>query len=104
MAKDNEPDLSLEEIQYAQAVFAGRIEGKKACEYCGGIHLRACRRVKMFEYNRDQTLRRVVFWQDGSWDDSEIIWPEEVFDEEDADGGYAGRADDHAESGISDSA
>lgn len=84
MVADEQPGLSSDEIQYAQQVFAGQIEGKKACEYCGGIHLRACRRVKTIEYYRDGTLRRVIFWQDGNWDASETIWPEEVYDEEDA--------------------
>lgn len=87
--------LSKDEAAYAQAVFAGQIEGKGACEYCGGFHLRNCRRVKVMEWHPDGTLRRVVFWPDGGWDDSEVIWPEDVFDEEELDDGRAagGHAD-----------
>ena len=71
--------LTREERDALRDVFRERPDS--SCEECGGYHLRACRRVKKKEFHPNGNLISVEFWQDGQWDDSEVIWPEDVFDE-----------------------
>jgi len=81
-------DLTRQQKLDARQIFA---EGK-ACEDCGGIHSRACPRVKRQVWLRTGPgagqRTEVEFWPPG-WDDTGIIWPEDAYDEddtEDADG------------------
>ncbi len=76
--------LTRQEKLDAQTIFA---EGK-ACLDCGGIHQRACPRVR-----RPVRLRtgagagertEVEYWQE--FDQTGIVWPEDAFDDEDSDG------------------
>ena len=66
----------------AQAIFAAG----EACEDCGGIHKRACPRVKRQVWVRagpgDGQRAEVEYWR--NWDDTGVIWPEEAYDPEDA--------------------
>jgi hypothetical protein len=52
----------------------------RRCAHCGGIHLRACPRIKTIEFAPSGEPSRVTFWK--SWDDSEVIWPEAVFEDD----------------------
>lgn len=52
-----------------------------ACEDCGGYHLRACPRIRSQEWLGNGNRIKVEYWNE--WDDSEVIWPEDVLDEED---------------------
>jgi len=74
-------EITDDERAYAQAVFAHQIDGKSACEFCGGLHSRMCRRVKEITYHTNGELRRIRFWRDDEWDASDVIWPEDVYDE-----------------------
>lgn len=55
-----------------------------ACVHCGGLHLRACPRVKRMRFRPQPGQRieliEVEFWPDGEWSDLGVIWPEDVFD------------------------
>lgn len=54
------------------------------CEDCGGWHWRACPRVKRQVWigqGAGTGVRTEVEYFE-KWDDSEVIWPEEVFDDE----------------------
>jgi hypothetical protein len=63
----------------------------KPCADCGGFHWRACPRVRRQAWSANGTVRtEVEYW--ARWDDSEVFWPEEIWDEEDEDG----RGDDAA--------
>ena len=57
---------------------------ESACEDCGGYHWRACPRVKRKRFVGEGmgvgNLVEVEYFE--HWDSSEVIWPEEVFDEE----------------------
>ena len=86
--------LSEEEKAAARRIFAAAgSENSQICSFCGGFHHRACPRVSEFELY-DSTgsnpghLKRVVFWPEGGWDDSYIIWPEDIGDD-DGDGEIA---------------
>jgi hypothetical protein len=54
----------------------------RRCAHCGGIHLRACPRIKTIEFAPSGEPSRVVFWK--TFDDTDVIWPEAIFaDDED---------------------
>lgn len=66
--------LTRQEKLDAQAIFAAG----EACEHCGGIHKRACPRVKRIEKLGNGNVTAVQYF--GRFDDSGIIWPEDAFD------------------------
>ena len=72
--------LTPAEKRDAQQIFA---EGR-ACEYCGGIHQRACGRVRRVERHPNGNITAVEFFSE--WDDTGVIWPEDAFDPDDEDG------------------
>lgn len=71
--------MTEEEKRFLQGVFDARPE--HSCRDCGGYHLRACPRIKRQTWigqgqaagNRTE----VEYWE--TWDDSEVIYPEDVF-------------------------
>jgi hypothetical protein len=75
-----------------------QFQQNKQCTHCGGLHLRACRRVRKIIMRNREEISEVEFWRDGQWDEEGIIWPEDVWDttaellEEDDDGEEAGQA------------
>lgn len=78
--------LSLTKAQKrdAQQIFA---EGK-ACGDCGGIHQRACPRIRRQTWigqgSGAGARTEVEYWR--TYDDTGVIWPEDAFDDEDTDG------------------
>lgn len=65
-----EPGLTRKEFESQQ------------CMHCGGAHLRACPRVQRLMFTSSGSIQEVEFWADGEWDDSNVIWPEEIEEEE----------------------
>lgn len=65
-------------------IFTTRPE--KPCEDCGGYHLRqgekACPRIKRKVFHPNGNLIEVEYFR--HWDDSDVIWPDDAFDPEDA--------------------
>jgi hypothetical protein len=57
-----------------------------ACRDCGGYHLRACPRVKLQEWLGEGAGSgnrvKVEYWPSGTYDDSETIYPEDVYEDE----------------------
>jgi hypothetical protein len=45
------------------------------CAHCGGIHARACPRVKRMVFKGDD-IAEVEFWKD--WPQDDILWVEDV--------------------------
>lgn len=78
--------LTREQRYQARQIFEGIISGRGPCVHCGGVHLRACRRVKSAEWHVDGTLLKVEYWPDGKWDEDNIAWPEEAYDDDDEPG------------------
>ena len=74
--------LTRQEKREAQQAFA---DGK-ACPDCGGLHQRACPRVKRQVWLRTGAgageRTEVEFWPPG-WDDTGVIWPEDAYDPDD---------------------
>jgi hypothetical protein len=64
---------------------------RRQCRHCGGVHQRACPRVKRlrFDTERGGALVEVEFWPEGSWSGEHVIWPEMlgVLDDDKAGGG-----------------
>jgi hypothetical protein len=77
-----DPELSPEERDAARQIFEGRAQnGQQSCLHCGGIHLRACRRVKAITWHNDGSVISAEYWPDGTWDESNITFPEEAYEE-----------------------
>jgi hypothetical protein len=56
---------------------------REKCAHCGGLHLRTCPRVKRLLFaERGQHVVEVEFWPSGQWPEQDIIWPEQVFEDE----------------------
>ena len=52
------------------------------CTWCGGLHLRACPRVKKFEFGNDgKTVTSVEFWE--RWPKGDVVFPEDMAWEDD---------------------
>lgn len=52
---------------------------RRQCRHCGGVHNRACPRVKRMRYTDGGSLAEVEYWPDAMWADSAasyVIWPE----------------------------
>lgn len=49
------------------------------CQHCGGLHLRACPRVRRMAF-RDGALVEVEFWD--TWNTDDVAWPEDFMDVE----------------------
>lgn len=75
--------LTPQQKHDARMILEGNVEGRSACLHCGGIHLRACRRVRRAEWHVDGTLLRVWYWPDGKWSEDEICWPEDAYQDDD---------------------
>lgn len=68
---------TLEGIGLSQKEFE-----KIQCVHCGGAHFRACPRVKRMVFNNSGGLQEVEFWPEDSWSTENIIWPEDIMEEE----------------------
>lgn len=81
--------LTAAQKREAQQIFA---DGK-ACGDCGGIHQRACPRIRrqvwIGQGSGAGTRTEVEYWR--TWDDTGIIWPEDAFDPDDGEGDADGR-------------
>ena len=85
-----EPELTDAEVRHLHAQFApptgqtcpvcGRVH-PGPCQTCGGLHARACPRVRSIEYvpQGDSILiKRVEYWPDGRWDTSGIMFADQL--------------------------
>jgi hypothetical protein len=64
-----------------KAGYREQFEKGLGCIHCGGLHLRACRRVKMLKWRNREEPDSVEYWGDGKWDEAGIVWPEDVYDD-----------------------
>lgn len=51
---------------------------QRVCQHCGGLHSRACPRVRRIAYGTDHKPVEVEFWPDGRWPTDGVIWLEDV--------------------------
>lgn len=75
-------DLTAGQKEELRVLFPDRPD--RACEDCGGYHLRACPRVRAQEWVGEGAgtgnRTRVEYWNFRDVDWSEVIWPEEVLE------------------------
>lgn len=64
------------------ADLAAALRRVPVCSHCGGRHTRACPRVRRMEFHPNGALASVEFWAEGKWSDSEIIWQEDLIDDD----------------------
>ena len=69
--------LNRQEKIDAQAAFAN----DKGCEHCGGLHQRACNRVRRVERLGNGNVTVVEYWPE--WKQPGVIGPEDAFDPDD---------------------
>jgi hypothetical protein len=86
MARGEEPVTTLTAAEKADARLM--FEAGAACESCGGLHKRACPRVKRIERHPNGNITGVTYFK--SWDDSSVIFPEDAYDPEQQDTEAAG--------------
>ena len=70
--------LTPEEKRSAQQIFAAG----EACEHCGGLHKRACPRIKRKAFHPNGNVIEVEYWAE--YDETGIVWPEDAWDPEDS--------------------
>jgi hypothetical protein len=76
-------ELTSDQRYQARLIFEGKAgDTQKPCVHCGGVHLRACRRVREIQWHADGTVIGAKYWHDGEWDDSNTVWPEDAYDED----------------------
>ena len=68
---------AIEDLGFSQVEFE-----KIQCVHCGGAHFRACPRVKRMVFNNSGGLQEVEFWPDKEWPTENIVWPEDIMEEE----------------------
>lgn len=51
---------------------------QRCCQHCGGLHTRACPRVRSISYSSDGKPSQVDFWPDGRWPTDGVLWLDEV--------------------------
>lgn len=49
---------------------------RRQCRHCGGVHSRACPRVKRYRYTDSGAIAEVEYWPEDMWTDTYVIWPE----------------------------
>ncbi len=69
--------LTRQEKLDAQAVFAAG----DACTDCGGIHSRACPRIKRRAFHPNGNVIEVEYWR--KWDQTGVIFPDDAYDPDD---------------------
>ena len=51
------------------------------CEHCGGIHGRACPRLKRIRWDGGKAVE-ATYWRDGTWPTSDVLFPEDIADDD----------------------
>jgi hypothetical protein len=57
------------------------LEEGAGCVHCGGIHGRACPRLKRIRWDGGKPVE-AVYWRDGSWPTDSILFPEDVAEDD----------------------
>lgn len=79
-----------------KAGYREQFEKGAACTHCGGLHLRACPRVRRIVFKGTDGIAEVEFWKHGRWPTDVIVWPEDVYEDDGGEitGGEAAAEDD----------
>lgn len=92
---DSADELTPEAVATAKKIFRGEDPQQSGCIHCAGIHDRVfglpahrqpCPRVKRAVWHGDDTLLEVEYWAHGSWPWEDVVFPSDVFGEDDIEG------------------
>jgi hypothetical protein len=75
---DSAPAAETADEQTLTPELVAQISRMPACQHCGGRHARACPRVRKMQWHPNASLAAVEFWPDGDWDETKVIWPEQL--------------------------
>jgi hypothetical protein len=82
------PEIPPQLRDFARAVFSGLDKEHPPCGDCGGVHARECPRISSVRavINEKGVVveREVSYWAPGTWEKYGIIWPEDVYEDDDA--------------------
>jgi len=56
------------------------------CDHCGGVHARACPRVKRLAFHPNGAVAEVEFWRAGSWPEDQVVWLDEEDNDDETEG------------------
>jgi hypothetical protein len=73
-----EPELTAEQKKGYREQFAA----EKQCVHCGGLHLRACPRVRRIVWRNKEEPSEIEYWPAGKWPEGDIVFPEDVYDDD----------------------
>ena len=51
------------------------------CPHCGGLHSRACPRVRRVKWDGGKPVE-AVYWRDGKWPTDSILFPDDIAEDE----------------------
>ena len=54
-----------------------RFANGEGCMWCGGLHLRACPRVRKFVFRGRDDVAEVEFFAHGEWPTADVLFPED---------------------------
>ena len=82
--------LSAQAKEAARRIFSGEEEGTQPCPDCGGVHARACPRIKsesvVLSAEGQIVQREVHYWPPGQWE-AGIVFADDAFEKDDGEGG-----------------
>ena len=55
------------------------------CQHCGGVHGRKCPAISEIEYHPDGKVRRVSYFEHGTWPEDSVLWLEDIIAAAEAD-------------------
>jgi hypothetical protein len=76
---------ALAEPDKTEAALRGLIPLGGPCRWCGGLHERACNRVRKLEWAPNGNLLSAEFWK--TWEQPGAVWPEDAYDPAEGDAG-----------------
>jgi hypothetical protein len=83
--------LTHEERREARLIFEGTHPSRRPCTDCGGVHARACPRVRShsttYEYVGTPPMQNLIsytvtYFKPGQWETDDIIFPAEAYQED----------------------
>lgn len=78
------PGVQMPGIDVSPTIQRSRFD-QQACTYCHGVHSGYCRAVKWRKHYESGALKAIEYHE--RWDDSGVIWREDVFGDTPEDGG-----------------
>ena len=79
-----EPSIPVRPVLTAEQKTAAREEMKAQggpCIHCGGLHSRACPRVRRVKWDGGKPVE-AEYWRDGKWPTDDVLFPDDIAEDE----------------------